>query len=535
MYTLVGFGDIMRKKGGSVMDKFAVQALEEYNSDTKTVRRGGFGRPFWNIHSSQFMFVPELQFPIIPGAVKYVYTAVDSNGDAHTFESKSSSAELTPIWKDIAPGMVELKVEAIHQIDDKKYLAGARTFCKMEPFPGREDLPAKACSYKECAIDAFRFVFNDETNQYWLEKGMPKPDYYHNVYPSKTYSSVINAMVTYAELEPENAEKALKIATNIADYLMSITYGEDSALAGLPPTYSFKDIDAELATKIAPSAAERRDMLMVIYPASVGCAYLTLEKATGDKKYYDAAMKIANFYKETVLDNGSWYLMLSAITGKAEAQNCCGEFGILDFLIRVYERTGDECWHKLERNYFEYIKETRLETYNWEGQFEDTKLAANYNNLTHFAAGRMAMYFAQNYSSDADKMEIAAELVRYVEDQFVVWGEFSPMKRYNTPGQHWYSPAGLEQYEWYVPIDGSTASIAKVFLTMYDATGDELYREKAYALGDSITRMQNKETGIIPTHWFDTNCSTEIRLFWMNCHIGTAFVMLELSKANNEI
>ena len=102
------------------MDKFGIQALEEYNSDVKTVRRGGFGKPFWNIHSSQFMFVPELQFPIIPGAVKYIYTAVDSKGNSRSFESESSCAALTPIWKDIAPGMVELKVEAIHQIDDKK-------------------------------------------------------------------------------------------------------------------------------------------------------------------------------------------------------------------------------------------------------------------------------------------------------------------------------------------------------------------------------------------------------------------------------
>ncbi len=517
------------------MDKFALQALEEYNSDAKTVRRGGCGKPFWNIHSSQFTFVPELLFPIIPGAKEYVYTAVDSKGKIHSFTSESSSSALTPIWKDMAPGMVELKVEAINKFDGQKYLAGARTFCKMEPFPGREDLPARTCSYKDCAIKAFRFVFNDETNRYWLEKGMPKPDYYHNVYPSKTYSSVIKAMISYAELEPENAEDALKIATNIADYLISITYDKDSPLAGLPPTYSFKDIDEELATSIAPSAAKRRDMLMMIYPASVGSAYLELEKATGNKKYFDAAMLIANYYKENVLDNGSWYLMVSEKTGKPEAQNCCGEFEIVDFLSRVYTRTEDKCWQELEKNYFSYIEKTRLDSYNWEGQFEDTRLAANYNNLNHFAAGRMATYFANNYKDDAEKMEEAAQLTRYIEDQFVVWGEFAPWRNYNTPGEHWYSPAGLEQYEWYVPIDGSTASIAKVFLAMYNATKDELYLEKAYALGDSITRMQNPETGIIPTHWFDTNCSTEIRLFWMNCHIGTAFAMMLLAKQNGEI
>ncbi len=518
------------------MDKYALQALEEYNSDTKTVRRAGKnGKPFWNINSSQFTFVPELFFPTIPGAKEYVFTATDSNGKTHSFTDKSPSAPLTPIWKDIAPGMVELKVEAIHGNNGKVYLAGARTFFKMSPFPGREDLPPKACSYKECALKAFKYVFNDTTTQYWLTHGVPKPDYYHNVYPSKTITSIVRAMLAYAQLDPENAEKALKLATNAADYLISITYGEDSALAGLPPTYSFKGLIKEIVDKTAPAAYGRKDTVMLIYPASVGSVYLKLEKATGDEKYFKAAARIAEYYKNNVLANGSWYLLVSEKTGKPEHENSCCTFQILEFLSEFYARTGEEDYHKLERNYFSYIEKTCLENYNWEGQFEDIRVSSNYANLTHLVANGMIRYIANNFSDDTEKMEQAKELMRYVEDQFVVWGEFAPWNPNYDGKEKWYSPAALEQYDWYVPIDGSTSNVARTFLEMYKATGEKLYLEKSYALADSITRMQNPENGVIPTHWMTTDCSTVLKNFWINCHIGAAFTMMNIAEAAEEI
>ncbi|MBQ4110441.1 MAG: hypothetical protein IJC74_06105 [Clostridia bacterium] len=518
------------------MDKFAIQALNEYCSDTKTVRRGGVnGKPFWNVNASQFMFAPDFLFPLIPGTKEYVFTAVDSNGKKHSFKADVPTAPLTPIWRNIAPGMVELKVEAVHEKSGVTYLAGARTFFKMMPFPGRESLPRKACSYKECSVKAFRYVFYDATTQYWLTHGVPKPDYYHNVYPSKTISSIINAMVSYAELEPENAEKALKIASNAADYLISITYGEDSALAGLPPTYSFKGLIKEIVDETAPAADGRKDMLMTIYPAMVGSSYLKLEKATKDEKYFKAAQKIAEYYRKNVLENGSWYLLVSEKTGKSDSPNCCGHFAILDFLNEFYLITGEECWHNLERNYFEYIKKTRLDTYNWEGQFEDIPLTAGYTNLTHLSADGMINYIVNNMADDSEMIKEAEELIHFVEDQFVVWGDFAPWNPHYGPEEYWYSPAALEQYNWHVPIDGSTAAVIKAFLDMYSLTGDDLFLEKACALGDSVTRMQNPETGVIPTHWMTKDCSTVLKNFWINCHIGTAFNMMILAKAIGEI
>ena len=63
------------------MDQYAKQALLEYNSEECSPHPGGVnGRAFWNTNASQFMFAPVLQFPKVPKARAYLYTAEDQNG-----------------------------------------------------------------------------------------------------------------------------------------------------------------------------------------------------------------------------------------------------------------------------------------------------------------------------------------------------------------------------------------------------------------------------------------------------------------------
>ncbi len=515
---------------------FREQAFREYNEIT--VRPGGVkGRGFWNVNSTQFIYTPCFGFPIIPKANGYLFTATDEKGKVHSFKAEKPTASLEPIWRDIPTGMVTLKVESLNKDGKPQHLAGARTFFKADGFPGREKLPQRATSYKDCALKALRYVFNEDFNQYWLIHGKPDPYYPHNVYPAKTISSIIKAMISYAKLEPENSEKALKLATNAADYMISISHKKDSPVPGLPPTYSFEGLDFDTVDKTAPMAKNRTDKMMLIYPASAGLAYLELSEATGDKRYFDAAMAIAEYYRDHVLACGSWYLLISTETGIPETEeNVCASYGILDFLHTIYEKTGDEIWQTLEKNYFKNLQTKRFECYNWEGQFEDILLSGSYTNLTHIDADNQISYITKNFSDDPNVVEDAKELMRFVEDQFVVWGRFSPWNTHFDPEKdYWYSPAGVEQYYWYVPIDGSTSRIMAAFLDVYSMTKEPLLLEKACALGDMLTRMQDKNSGLIPTHWMKKDCIENVENFWINCLIGTSNHLMHLAEVVGEI
>ena len=66
---------------------------------------------------------------------------------------------------------------------------------------------------------------------------------------------------------------------------------------------------------------------------------------------------------------------------------------------------------------------------------------------------------------------------------------------------------------------------------MYSFTSDRLYLEKAMALADTITRMQDPETGMIPTHWTSKTAIEDGGDLWINCLISTAAMMLEIAEA----
>ncbi|MBR2466743.1 MAG: hypothetical protein IKB38_07450 [Clostridia bacterium] len=512
------------------MDKYREQALLEYNCEKTAAHPGGVdGRPFWNLNSSQFMFVPTFQFPRIPGITEYLFTAEDKDGKNHSFKSDSPTASLAPIWADIPVGIVCLKVESVGKDGEAKHLVGARTFYKSAPFPGRSAFPPKARSYRECALAAFRYIYNEPMVQHWLINGTPMPDYPHNVYPSKTIDSVIRAMVHYAKLEPSEKENALKLACRAADYLLSISFEGDHPLAGLPPTYSFKGLDAEAVNKVAPAAQSCVGTMMMIYPISAGIAYLTLAEATGDDKYLKAALRIAEYYKANVLPSGSWYLLYDCESGKPLSGNVCVNFKFIDFFHMLYEKTNDEAWHDLEIGCYKYIVETCLKNYNWEGQFEDVAVSGNYQNLTHFTANNLIGYISKNLSEDEKMKSEAQDLMRYVEDQFVVWGEH-PDWNLNFKEEIRHYPAGLEQYFCYAPIDSSTTTIMGAFANMYTLTKNRLYLEKAMALADAVTRNQDKKTGMIPTFWVGENCEYGYENFWINCQLYSATAMMELAE-----
>ncbi len=476
------------------------------------------------------MYVPSFQFQPIPGCRHYRYTAKDEKGGVHTFDAEKASALLTDIWADIPEGVVELTVHTVKEDGSEGYLVGARTFFKLAPFSA--DLPAAKWSYKESASKALQYIMNLDFIRYWLDHGVPDPAYKLNIYPSKIHSSVIGAMVNFSVFFPDQAEDALKIATNAADYLLELT-PKDGPMCGVPPTYSL-DYDPNRATRsIGTLIQERYNTVMMLYPSYVGEAYLLLEGVNKEKKYLDAAITIGEYYYKTVEENGSWYLIRDYKTGEPINFNYCDPLShIVPFLMALYARTEDEKWKTLADNAMHYMESNALVRYDWEGQFEDSTISDNYSNLTHYGATAIIHHYTKHYPDNAEKMEIADNLMRFVEDQFVLWHRPSPWQRDNVDTSLWHTPGGLEQYVWHVPIDASTANIITAFLDMYKAGRGELHLAKAKALADSMTRVQH-ENGMIPTHWMDKE-TMDGENFWVNCMIFSTKAMMAMAELEEE-
>ena len=507
-----------------IKEEFSKQAFKECCNAKLTPHHSIENNiPFWNAESFQFMYVPSFQFQSISGCKKYRFKAVDENGKTHTFDAEKPSALLTEIWSDLPEGVVELTVKTVNEDNSEGYLVGARTFFKLSPFCA--DLPEAKCSYKECAARAYDYIFNLDFIRHWLKNDVPDSNYILNVYPSKTHSSIINAMLKFAGVFPEKKEDALKIATKITDYLLKIT-PNDGALKGVPPTYELECCkNADLGAVVN----SRVNTIMMLYPSYVGKSYLLLEEKTKDSKYLEAAKEIGEFYFNTVQPNGSWYLIIDDKTGKPLSANYCDPLtNIVPFLMTLYERTGEQKWKTLSENAISFVETNALFTFNWEGQFEDSGLSSNFSNLTHYCPSSLVMLYAKYYPNDENKMKTAETLTRYIEDQFVVWNRPAPWNKDSEDTSFWPTPCALEQYNWYVPIDASAANVINTFTAMYKAGRGTLYLEKAKALTDTITRVQHKN-GMIPTHWMDAR-TLNGHNFWINCMIATANAVETMSE-----
>jgi len=116
------------------------------------------------------------------------------------------------------------------------------------------------------------------------------------------------------------------------------------------------------------------------------------------------------------------------------------------------------------------------------------------------------MYLLKRFPGDAQRLDQARRLLRFAEDQFVVWtnpcdadGQGIDNFAY-YPYELWHCPAALEQYHCYHPIDSSAAKLIMTYLALYAAERNPLDLAKARALGDSMVNNQD-ENGRIRTYW----------------------------------
>ncbi len=312
-------------------------------------------------------------------------------------------------------------------------------------------------------------------------------------------------------------DTALVIAKKTADYIIANTEAADAPLAHFPQTY-----EGEGAT-----ARHYNDQIIMMEPAMTGPFLLNMYKKTNDKKYYNAAIKIADTYQKTQLSSGTWYIRVYKETGKPASDVLCIPINIARFLTILIEDYNLKKYKPTADRAIKWVLENPVKTYNWTGQFEDIRAAKPYQNHTKYEAGWTAWYLFDHQDENPSYLETAKELVAFCEDQFVLWEDVVFYDHRTIKTTHWHTPCAMEQYFCYVPIDASATMMIKTFYKAYEATGDIMYREKAITLTNSIVNVQ-KENGLIPTFWTES-----IKENWLNCMIKSARTLDFMDKKIN--
>ena len=540
---------------GSVTNDVGLQARSaDKNEDLEAavaadeivpVRPGGVeGRPFWNGHSARFIYAPAFDFPLVAGAQKYRFTVVDDDLKEHVFEADRPTAALSPVWRSLPVGYVRVHVTGLDAKGRVVGESGSRRFWRDASYaPGT--YKGKPWSYMECVKRYYPVLFEHGNTQHFLKHGTPDgiTDLL-NIYPSKMNAALVNAMLRYATLEPKHAEDALKVAKAAADYVISISQPAGAPLEFFPPTYWKMEGQTSNFASI-----ENRGQNMLVYPAGMGSAYISLYNACGEKRFLDAALGIARTYRRLQLPEGTWYLKMwehdgsPFIGGNGKRPVRLVPMQVCAFMERLADATGDASWREVAARAFAYIENGPLKTWDWAAQFEDTKPSAGYRNHSSVEAMLVAGYIMKRHSGDAAKMQIARELVRWVEDQFVFWrkpgradgqcpivgndNEFGPWAP-NPPMldfAEWPEevPGVTEKYRWTMMESSLAAMMAGLYVDLYRIDGNRLALAKARTLCDSIVRIQKMGgDGEIASEWrkkfiVGSRCPH----VWMNCSVAT--------------
>ena len=503
----------------------------EYEVCDQVVRRGGVeGRPYWNSHAIMFMYPPAFDFKSIDGAVRYRFDVIDDIHDLHVFRASLPSADLSPIWTKLRVGYVTVRVIGEDASGRDIGLSGTKTFWKKAAF--REGAYPKAkFGYADCARLIYGYLFHDSDSQYLLKTGKIAENG-SNRFPAKMLSQLVNAMIDYAKLAPSTHAEAHKLACNAADALLAISEGQGSRYPFFPPTYN--PTNYPLNREWWPKRRE----CMTIYPASAASAYLRLYETVGDDKYIEAAKGIAETYLGFQGNDGSWPLIVNFDEGPI-GRNRVIPIEIAEMLEELFGIVGDCRYREAADRAFRYIEKNLIESWNWEGQFEDTPVTMDYRNLTKHPACSTAIYLLKRYPGDKEKLALARELLRFAEDIFVNWekpydnGRRVPDKTkftgyYNHfwKQDRWIMPSVFEQFGCYTPVDASASKLIFTYIALYRAEKNPLDLAKARALGDTVTRCTSND-GLEATWWTEGELRSGI---WPNCMSLAASALQELAN-----
>ena len=481
-------------------------------------------RPFWNDYAQRFIYAPAFDLKAIEGADAYEFIATsDSTGQEFSFQSDAPWDPITPIWDDLP---VEKIILTVLGRKGEKMLdtAGVRIFHKASPYQGPYRRPE--VDYHTSVYQLVNYLYHAPYIQHWLEKGTPDPDYGLYGYPSKMFAAVIQGMLLFEKFEENGLRKehAIKIARIVADYLIGISQPSGSPMEFFPPTYT-GPIYADMVDEYRGESLA--DRIMLIYPAVAGEAYLDLYDFFRDKKYLEAALRIAETYRKLQLDNGSWYLLIYIDNGEPVASNYVVPTGIIAFLDRLREDHGLEDYVPCRNRALAFIEDHLVKDFNWEGQFEDQKPSDRYRNLSKGQACSYAGFLLKEESDYPNRMALAEDLIRFAEDQFVIWDHRNNIESWGISSDKWLTPCVLEQYNFYTPVNASSGNMIEVFMKAYGRTGNILYLAKAMDLANTIVETQNRETGHYPTYLVSDLLDQE---GWINCMVYTAQVIDELDQ-----
>lgn len=480
----------------------------------------------WNAYSIQFIDPPVFRLLPLPGAWTF-QAIVEQGGRTWKVEATAPRLDFSSIW-------TQIPVKAFHLtfrwVDEKgNVLAEERSRrIKASDWQGLMEPPAdwvaaadRNIAYLIRVAESGRAPYREPGVPVWiwsaaspcpvptresLGPGYDIPDYreyfayrsrlwpdgHGESYPGCIIPAIIYGMLAHARSGRPERESALRLARVVGDWALEHRLPD----AGPLPLFPFSTI-----SKGKYFGGIEAHNVILLRASWIGLSLVKLYEATREQKYLNYAAHIARITARFQAPDGSFPYRVDPGDGKVTEAFCTGgiQFSLLVEALAANSAVGPDLLLASERA-VQWMIAYPARTNNWQGGYEDIAEARPYRNLTHWEAQLLIWYLCRHADRDPSYLPLAKSLLRFVEDQFVLFGPESEAHPVPVKG-----PLVFEQYACWWPMEGHTGYYIQSLLALHQATGDSVYLDKAAAAANAICAQQFADGSISNwgTRWLD--------------------------------
>jgi len=484
----------------------------------------------WNHQAKRFIEAPVYRFPtpdLIAPHADFWLLELMQDGVRHIVENDKPVLDAAPIWPKLRVGSwIQARVYQIDRANNwcvtvtalGAHIRGTAVslIAKAPDWEDRDEPPLDYAASLRRNIAWFD-SHEQNPNAYYREPGMPawwwhaaeshhprKMRYQGGSYPSLA-AQAIRAYMFAAKAVPDKAEECRRISRAIGDWLLKNRTPMTGAAPGMPWT-GMSEGKFEYAAETGAINISRG--------AHPGYGMLLLFQDTGERKYLDYAQHIAGVFAKFIREDGSMPYRIHHETGEVVEEYTCGHVLVALFLDAINQVVPDERWSSAVRRILHWTCEHPMRDFNWKACYEDVDEKTEFTNLSGMDALWAVRLLCRHAKEDPQHIERARKLFRWVEDQFVNFGDEASL------AIRTYYPAVREQWICDFTMEGHASNYAESCWELYRTTGDEVFRHKAVATLNAIVRSQradgaystwgiDRETGLSGLgsgyNWFNAN------------------------------
>jgi len=513
----------------------------------------------------RYVHAPRVEWHPVEGATTYHLTLTQRGRVLGTTVAKASPHYIENGWEHVEP-RVPAQV-TIKGFDDN----GARVaLSRMFPLyvaPGYDAgrTPEQARSYRDAALAAFRALYEFElpSGAEIPEDGLPgeihpvlrsaavmPPDRVHErAFPALhdgAHATMLEALLNIADEDMLPDIRAY--ARSVGDHILLCRVSEpDYAWKGM--IWSAVDIACNPALGI-PSArgALREKLSRAVDVAKCGYAaegLVIVYEITGDDRYLDAALDIAELYVAHQMDDGSWAARVDGKTGEILTEYGTSVCAPIAFLNRLNKLRPDPRWTTARDRALRWMLDNPMRTFAWFTNFDDTHRAVTKADQFAGSPSNFDLLFFLRYLCDnpdqvpADIETRIRENLRWNDNHFVWYGP-DPLLPYDPfypcVGEQGHPNTFMNPGNCWVPMEFHTSNWGLTKLRLYKLTGNPRDLEMAKAAGNVLTQYQ-LDNGRVPTFLGDQHFGTGVHrhmvpgsaTFWNAGWAFSAWFWAELS------